>query len=650
MAVEYIRISETLIDFGKLVPKSELWDHIHTNHVDFYRSIYNYSEEDYNHFKLVGSVRGLRNLTTRMIVFDFDSGDNVELARADTIEMLSRLATLGINLNDINICFSGSKGFSIEFETTTTFTPDELKNLATRLAVNLNTFDPKVYNPSRIFRIPFTKHNVTGNYKIPISSEELSNTSVADIAELSGQFNTEAWGKYKEDQVILPEALKAFIVAPAPKKKEVILDLDTKLDLNLKPKDMPACKFAILNGHFNAGNRNNALMSLAAFFKTKGFPDKVTYGVLRQASKLQSERTGQEEFDKEEIWHKIIKVVYHPTWKGPGYSCKDNAFLKEICPVQGSLLCKDHKEEVSLPKISDFHSRFREFAIGLDQNRISLGIPEVDDKTIITTSMSVGLLGAPSSGKTSISLNIINNASRAGIPSLFCSFDMGWPLVYAKLISRHSKLDFEQVLEVFKKEPNAYAKYHELLLEEYGNVRFDFKSSQTVEAIKESVLNEQSRSGEKIRLLVIDYLECMTGPFSDPTANSGHIANQLKDLANELDLCIITLVQPQKAAGDPSKPLVSMRQIKGASILEQSFSIILGVYREGFSAQYPDNDKYMTIAVLKNRMGGLSSTDLAWNGREGSIRALSAGEAEDLSMLREDLKKKESSGGTGFGI
>jgi hypothetical protein len=102
------------------------------------------------------------------------------------------------------------------------------------------------------------------------------------------------------------------------------------------------------------------------------------------------------------------------------------------------------------------------------------------------------------------------------------------------------------------------------------------------------------------------------------------------------------LIQPQKSAGDAGFPLTSMRQVKGASILEQNFRNILGIYREGFSPDTPELDKFLTIKGLKSSFEGLFSVDVGWDGRTGKVYTLDQQGRTQLARIRDSkLEAKE---------
>jgi len=142
-------------------------------------------------------------------------------------------------------------------------------------------------------------------------------------------------------------------------------------------------------------------------------------------------------------------------------------------------------------------------------------------------------------------------------------------------------------------------------------------------------------------MVVVDYLEKVRGPYSDATANSGYVASRLSDLASTYDIAIMILLQPQKSAGDPSEELLSMRKVKGASVIEQDLRLIMTLWRPGFNPKNSSNDKYASIAIVKNNMGPVTQIDFGWDGLKGKFSELSGQERKHLSELRETIKKEK---------
>lgn len=631
----YYRLCKGVNDFGKLIPIDEhVSNYAIDNNHDWYQSLYYYNEDQYKEFKKTGTIAGITEVVTDRLVWDFDSKDNLELARTDSVELCSRLISAGIQSNDIQICWSGRKGFAIEVQINSFLNVKEFRNIVSTLAEGLPTYDPVVSNASRIVRVPGTRHLESKLFKRPLNIDQLSNTPINMIKDWAS--NLDDTPDVGWNQVILPSSLNAM---KFDKEVYKIDHIDTDLNFSEKPKGFTNCKFAILNGFFEEGTRSTALTALAATCKALHYPKEVTYSMCKAAARLQSKRVNADPFPKEEIWENIIETVYKPSWKGGQYSCKTDPTIKRICDSLGGHRCK--AEQVFI-ELTDLSGKFADYAKNIEQNTVKFGIPEMDEKVQITIGMTVGLLGAPSAGKTNTLLNFLNNTSKADIPGIFFSMDMASHLVYMKLIQKHTGKQKHEVFEAYKHNPKLVAEWNEILKTEYKNIKFSFKNGSSVEDMKNDIMRHQDNIGQKIKLVGYDYLECIQGPYSDSTANSAIIANQLKDVGNELDICNLLLLQPQKHAGDPAEPLMSMRNVKGSSVIEQACSTIITIYRPGFSPITPENDKFITISTVKDRMDGLVSLDFHWRGLTGTIRSLEDEERQELRELRESIKNRKA--------
>lgn len=632
--MEYYRLSEGLNNY-KLVPISEdVWSHIKTNNKDYYRSLYIYNDEHYTQWKKTGSVSGIKNTKTNRLFFDFDSGENVTAAKEDAATLVTRLIKDGVSPDNIQIAFSGSKGFSVEIETTEQFSPEEFKNITFALAKDLKTFDRVVNDANRIIRIVGTKHPKSGLYKIPLTINQLTELPVDIIKGLASSDEVDADVMTGWVPIKLPTGLvKLKETVKVEKKKSEAISHD--LDMSLKPKWLSEVRFAIQEGYFPSGQgkRNHAFMILASTYRKQGFNKEVVYRMLKGVAEVQAQRNNSERYPDDELWNNVIQVVFSEHWKGGIYKDSEDSFLIETAERLGLKITKEEEHTVTASSVSDI---FKRFAMNIEKNTMKLGIQTIDENITVTTSMLVGLLAAPSAGKTSLSLNILNSNSKRNINSIFFSLDMGAPLVFQRLIQKHTGHTSKKIFQMYKENNPEVDKFNNIISKEYSNVKFCFRSGITVEGMRQIITeeNEKLDPQNKVKLVVIDYLECIQGPFSDATANTGLISQQLKDLANELECTVLLLLQPQKQAGDPSDELLSYRKIKGSSAIEQAASIVLTMWRPGFSAQRPEDDRYMTVAAVKNRMGQLGAFDFGWEGLKGTITELDDYEREELDELR----------------
>lgn len=634
------RLCKGVDDKGRLLPSEEIHKYITDPNVDWYVSLFDYGDSHYAKWQELGSVAGITDVTTKVLFFDFDSSSDVESARSDAVSLCERLIKLGVGVKALLIHFSGRKGFSVEIHTNRSFTPSEVKRICLGIAGDLETLDKQIYNASRIIRVSYTKHPKSGLYKIPLTLQELTELSLEQILQLAKKGETEIEGF--QDNVQLPTGLLKYLEQDFEVKTEVPAELQ-ELDLSQKPPGMSPCKYAILNGFFRQGTRSNALMALAAHFKSQGFPKEVTYRLLKGAVELQEKRYPSDEpLNKTEIWNNIIGQVYGPHWKGATYSCKEHAFLQDLCPVRNTSKCGINKKD-PIVTIDAVATTFKQYAENIDKNTILTGIKSIDSNVRLQTSSHVVIAGCSGAGKTTFLLNLLQQASSNNVKAYFQSLDMGSALVYQKLAHKVSGLNDKKLYELYKtKQEKKIQEIDNAIKEMYKHTLFDFRSGVSIEDITENLKRLKDKYGAELKIAVFDYLAKIRGPYSDETANLAYIAPKLSDLANETETLIVSLAQIGRAKGGPATPLLDSRVSKGSSAIEESATLLLGLWRPGYNKG--DQDRFLRIAALKTRMGREFSTGLYWNGLTSEIRDLTAEEEYELEVLESQVQNELSKG------
>lgn len=646
--MQYVRLCKSVADKGILIPRDRVSEFVDDKN-DWYASPYYYNEEQFKQFQETGSVKGIENVTTDKLWFDFDNANDPDLARKDAATLLKRLSdtpALSGNAKDVEVYFSGNKGFHLVLNLNKELTPDTIKLLAAQLGKDLPTMDLSVYNPARILRVPGTKHQKSGLYKVPVPHEWLSPevmlTGIKVYAkDLDGASNQEwDWGSFYINETLLP---KPEIVKP---------EISKTGPLNIRSLQTPlgwkAYKWAIAQGYFGdaPGERHHAMMILASTCRGMGFDKESTYYLCKSALKKQAARTGRDEFPKEELWNNIIEdSVFSDNWQGGQYSPKNDPWLKNYCEKMG--FNTNEGDDKNTTDITEAFGHFKHYAENIDELTVKTGITELDNKLRMTVGMSVGLVASPGSGKTSIAIQMLNNMSKAGHRCLFFSYDMYSAMVYQKLVQKHFKLSSDDIFDRFKTGDKKFQnEVLERIKSEYKNVDFCFRPGQTVIDIMDTIKESEDKSGEKVKFLVMDYNELVITDQSDSTASSSFVAQKMREFANVNQMCVLSLFQPNKMAGSPADDIKSYRSAKGSSAIEQSVSVMLGMSRPGFNPKIPEEDIFATISCLKNRMGPIFSLDLHWDGLTGSVRGLSGEQREMLEAIRNSkLEQSKGEGG-----
>lgn len=620
----------------KLIPIDHKFESESVSQLDCYTSLFYYNDTQKAHFENTGTLSGLTDTVTDKLFFDFDSKDDITLAKKDAIDLLLKLKNLDVSEDAIEVYFSGNKGFAVEVHLNSYITNKQFKSAVFNLASEYKTFDTVVNDPNRIIRMPNSKHQVSGLYKVQLDLPELESMSIDNIQKLAQ--SPRAINFVTQKIALPPQLLEA---KEEKKEVKVVADL-SDIDFSKKSKGWSNCKWALKEGYsIVKGDRHSKLLCLVATAKALNYSKEDAYSFAKNADIKGVDRNGGSRIDKNELWDNIVSDVYSEKWKGGAFTCKDGKtpWLTSVCNSLGHNKCK-HEDEKVFVEMEDLSDIFTKFATDIEKNKITTGVPELDKNVTLCTSTLVGLLGNPGSGKTSLSLNILNNCSVNNINSIFFSMDMGVPLVYLKLVQKHFGIPHDKAFEIFKNEKEKAALMVDEIKKLYANVRFSFKSGLDVDDIRANIISHQETTGQKVKLVVIDYLECISGPYSDSTANTSVIANKLKDLANETETCVLLLLQTQKHSSAPDEPLLSMKNIKGSSVIEQACSVILSIWREGYTPNHSNMDKFISIATVKDRFNGLWKYDFHWEGLTGKIRELEDFEQDDLEKLR-DLKKRE---------
>lgn len=609
----------------KILPyPTDLSKHITDPNRDWYRSLYQYRED---HKKLIEekkSFKGIEDTTTDLLVFDIDSS-NLEEARIQAENLIGRLISDGFDPESILAYFTGKKGFSLEVPISERITPEQFKHITKTLAQDFSCLDTKITDPVRIVRVVNTKHQ-SGLFKIPLDIDEIPALSIDEIKEL-------AKNPRELNKTVTVSKLPANYktVVKVEKKKAPV---KTEIDWMNKPKEWKNCKWSLLQGGFDSGERHHALTVIAATCRGLGYDRETAYYMLKSAIKKQAKRYSQEEFSTDEVWENILESIYSPAWKGGQYSCQNDIWLQEKCESLGDHKCSKDKNVNPTIQIEEAYGLFKDYAENIDKLTIKTGITPLDTNLRMTIGMLVGLVAPAGVGKTSISLQVLNTMSMNDELCVFFSFDMFHALVFQKLVQKHFQKDADVIFDDFANKPEVCNDVIKTLGQEYKNVEFCFDAGQTPEQMAQTIKAVEDKRAKKVRFIVVDYNELVLSDKSDPTAHSAYVIQKLREIANTQNLCVLILLQPNKMSGNPAEEINSYHAAKGSSAISQAVSIMLGINRPGYDPKKPEQDKYITVNCLKNRMGKLFSVDLHWNGLTGTVRELTVEEEIGLNELR----------------
>lgn len=638
--IMYQNLRKGLNSKALLIPVGDVPKELIKEDVDYYTSLFQYTNEHKKYLEDKGSLAGIRDTVTNRVYFDFDCRLDLDLARIHAVELAKQLIDRGVPMDNIQATFSGKKGYSIEFFITDKINVDQYKAILNSFVYS--TLDKGIADNNRIIRLVNTKHIDTGLYKIPLYLYELEELTSEEIKIMAKSPRYDFVSNCQNTDLSKTALVKTLEVKKEFPKIIVKLD-DGDLDYSKKPSFLSNCRWALQNGFFKEGIRNQAFISLASTYKNLGFDIEHVYRLLKGVAEIQSRRNGEDRYADKELYNNVVKSVFSDTWQGGQYTCKKPGWLQDYCVSLGNHACV-HKQENALIDTGEIFNLYQDYVADFDKNILTTGIASLDEQVNLMVGTSNALVASPGAGKTTCALQILNHNSNKGVNCLFFSYDMFHSALITRMIQRHTKMNTRKTYEMFRNEEEKANLVKGIIAEQYKNVKFCFKGGQTCEDINEAIIEAERSSGQKIKLVVIDYNELIVSSHSEPTAASAEIAQKLRQIANERQVCMFTLLQPSKMYSTPSEEITNYNAAKGSSSIVQSLTLMLSACRPGFDPMNPSHDKYFNITVLKNRNGGVFSTDLKWEGLSGTIGELEDFEREELNQLRMRKKAKGDNG------
>ncbi len=669
----YIWIKHTLNDKGLMADVSALNDELILNKYkilygnpsqdgkDWYISLYTFPKDAFDYFiannKSVSGYNG--PAFANRLFFDFDSKEDVSLSQTDAQEVIIRLQNAGIVPEQhVKVYFSGNKGFHIEVPLATEIPSEDMKNICKNICSGLKTFDPVIYNTTRIIRVVDTQHQASGLYKIQLDPSDLWELTLDQIKEKAKTITDKAYESTPLQDVTLLDRFKA----PTKfKPVQVVTSVDDdgirglqEIDFTMCPKTRPRCIHALEQGIMvpGQGERSALYLRIAAYYRNQGFNKEGAYNLLKSVARLNSRLyPDAEPYTKAELWNNVIGSSYSKdsAWKPvPGASGTDpeNELLKKYCDVIGKYTnkpCCLHSEvqiDKTVIQIADVFTSFDKFATDFDKNVVRTGIKFIDTHMKIASGTSNLLVGAAGSGKTTVALNMLENATLYNQDSIFFSMDMHKNLIYLKLAQKCTNYSKDQIFEFHKNKDKAKIDYvRQAIADKYKLTHFDFSTTLTFDQMRDKTLDMEQKVGRKMKLALVDYASRIQSNFSDTYANARHNALKSVEVADVTDAAWVILSQISRAVGDGCSPLRTKRAAKESGDWEEASTNVITIWRPFMGAK--ELDDVMRIFLAKNRMGPELETILDWNGAKGQVKDLTEDQLKDYATTRGDKAERE---------
>lgn len=648
----YIRVTQTVKSRGVLIRPEELQSTITDSSMDWYRSPFEYGEDALEYWNThEHSIKGYQGkVTTDILYWDLDCKGDFNRVRKNAIKLLEYIATLGYGAG-LEVYFSGNKGVHVLLKTKNTFTHLETSaicfNIAKQAGMDTEVFDESVYNVNRIFRIANTRHQESGLYKILLTDEEVGNVSEEqirtyaeaprDVQSIADAVDAEALKEKFIIKQVIPTSTQNQSNVIALRTLLESADIDESAEFNPLncPRGKRRCIYVLENGRFGSGERENALIRIAAYYKGKNYSYEQTYAVMIKALDIRSKIYPEVEPAKDEDTHRILKEVYSEEWKGGTYSCRSTSqnpdhFLQHKCDL-GEGPCGDEyapSAPQNVVNIETLIGQYMEYGDEALKEYPKTGLAWLDKKVRIRPRNYSIINGANGSGKTSLVTNLIRSLNEQKIFHIVFSLDMADTSLFEKLgatFTEYSQVQIEEAFNVNSRNLNIMKTVATSLRDALPYTLFDFTSSADSKHLESAIHKMKKTLGIDIRVGFVDYAGRLTGEHDNEYANATANALSANDISKRTSTHMIYLSQVSRENGDHTTPLRSSRVSKSSGAWEENATFILNVWRP-FGNGLDGDDSYMHVYIAKNRSGALGEHVFWWDGQRGQIREMDAEE------------------------
>ncbi|MDL2206472.1 replicative DNA helicase [Eubacteriales bacterium OttesenSCG-928-N13] len=261
---------------------------------------------------------------------------------------------------------------------------------------------------------------------------------------------------------------------------------------------------------------------------------------------------------------------------------------------------------------------------------VPTGYKELDDLTTGLHGGELVLVAArPSMGKTSLGMNIVENASiRAGIKSAIFSLEMPAEQLVMRMMCTEAQVDMHNVRRGVLSEDEWMRLCESMGVIGHSSIHIDATPGITVPEIRSKARRLQMESG--LDLVMIDYIQLMSGAgkFGSRQEEVSSISRSLKGLAQELNVPVVALSQLSRAATGRADHRPVLSDIRESGAIEQDADVVMFIHRDDYynpeKAEQEGTRNIAEIIIAKQRNGSLGSVKLGWRGELTKFLDMSA--------------------------
>jgi len=227
----------------------------------------------------------------------------------------------------------------------------------------------------------------------------------------------------------------------------------------------------------------------------------------------------------------------------------------------------------------------------------------------------VVLAARPSMGKTALAINIAEHvALNESLPVAVFSMEMGASQLAVRIVGSIGRID-QTHLRTGKLSDDEWPRLTEAI-EKLRNVSLHIDETPGLNPSElRANARRLARQCGKLGLIVVDYLQLMSGSTSDGENRAtelGEISRGLKMLAKELQCPVIALSQLNRSVETRTDKRPMMSDLRESGAIEQDADVIMFIYRDDYYNKDSKEPGVAEVIIGKQRNGPTGTIKLAF--------------------------------------
>jgi len=272
------------------------------------------------------------------------------------------------------------------------------------------------------------------------------------------------------------------------------------------------------------------------------------------------------------------------------------AALSDVAP--------DKPEPASVEAVIARHLAMLERRSEGQDRGLSTGFPYLDKRLSggLREGQLILIAARPAMGKTALALQIAAHAAAAGTTTLFCSQEMSESDLADRLLALQGRLPVERIISGSLHGDDWDRVGHAMREMQQMPLYLDEQPALTLLDVRNKARQVKRKAGG-LGLVVVDYLQLMSGDGANRNAEIEEISRGLKRLAKEMRMPVIALSQLNRAVEQRPNKRPMLSDLRDSGAIEQDADVVMSVYRDEMYNPDSPHAGCAEIGMLKVRQG-----------------------------------------------